>query len=487
MIVLRACQTDFINMIAGAFASHRRVLGRAETGFGKTVCFSEIARRAMLKGKTVLIVAHRKNICKQISKALDKLGIRHGRIMAGNTMTDDAVQVGMIGTIARRLGKIAEPSLLIIDECHHAVSASYKMLTDLWLKCRILGVTATPSRADGRGLGESFDVMVQAIDMRELIGLGYLADYIYQAPPAMVDLTSITSRAGDYAVDELAEAMDKAVITGCAIAEYIKHLAPKPAIVFCVDIKHAEHVAQQFCDAGFRAASVDGTMDDLKQEDLLESIGDGRLNILTSCSLISEGTDIPEVAGVIMLRPSKSLALVRQMNGRCLRLKADGGRAVILDHVGNVYLHGLPDAIIDWSLDAKAKKAKKVPEVLTCEACYKVFQIGTVQAECPGDPDCVFAPRATASRRLIETIAGELVEFNAAQFEAAQAAEKAAAAIKNEPLWKLLKGDETREQLEVIRVAKGYARGWTKHVLAERAPKITPIDQPFKIERLVSA
>lgn len=460
MIVLRGCQTDLINDTAAAFGRVRRVLSRAETGFGKTVCFSEIARRAMLKGKKVLIVAHRKNICKQISKALDKLGIRHGRIMAGNSMTDDAVQVAMIGTVARRLDRVAEPDLLIIDECHHAVSKSYTLLTDKWTKCRILGVTATPQRTDGRGLGESFDEMVQAIPMSELIGLGFLAGYVYQAPPQMVDLSHLSTRMGDYAVDELADAMDKAVVTGSAVDEYAKHLAPRPAIVFCVTVDHAKHVAEQFRTAGFRAASVDGTMDDKAQEDLLASIGDGRLNVLTSCSLISEGTDIPEVAGAILLRPTKSVALFLQMVGRALRPKADGGKAVILDHVGNVHLHGLPDQAREWSLDAKKKKAV-VAEVSTCKACYQVFPAGTRQAACPGQPDCLFEARAVSDREMIETVAGELVEMQAADAAAAQV-------IRDTPLRYLLTGHETRPELEAIRKAKGYAAGWVYRVLQER-------------------
>ena len=460
MIELRACQVDLINATADAFRTNRRVLARAETGFGKTVCFSEIALRAMRKGKRVLIVAHRKNICRQISKALDNLGIRHGRLMSGNTHTDDAVQVGMIQTVARRLDKIAEPDLLIIDECHHAVSKSYTQLTGVWTKCRILGVTATPERSDGRGLGESFDKMVEAIPMAELIELGFLASYVYNAPPQMADLSGVSIRMGDYAVDELAEAVNTAVVTGCAIAEYTKHIAPRPAIVFCVNIKHAEMVAEQFCAAGYRAASVDGTMDDKEQIDRLDAIGNGGLNVLTSCSLISEGTDIPEVAGAIMLRPTKSLALYLQMAGRCLRPKKDGSNAIVNDHVGNVHRHGLPAQKRVWTLDAKKRKDPP-PSLSTCKSCFRIFPQGTKGEDCGTDPDCLFAARAVAERAQIEQVQGELVAIEAA--EMAKAAE-----IRAKPLSVLMQGAKTRDDIQQIAKAKGYKPGWVFKVMEER-------------------
>ena len=458
-IVARDCQVSWINGLSDAFRRHRRVLGRADTGFGKTVCFAIITSRVAEKGKRVVIVAHRIEIVNQISRALDRMGVRHGRIQTGHTMTADLVQVAMVQTLAKRLHNMPEPDLLVIDEAHHAVAGTWSKVSEGWRTARILGVTATPQRTDGRGLGDAFDTMVEAIPMAELIAGGFLAGYDYLAPPAVADLSAVGTRMGDYKIDELAEAMDKSVITGDAVAHYRDHLQGRPAIAFCVSIAHSEHVAAQFQAAGYRAASVDGKMDSDLRGRRIASIGDGRLQVLTSCDLISEGTDIPAVAGAILLRPTKSVGMFLQQVGRVLRPKADGSRAVILDHVGNVHKHGLPDMPREWSLETRKKKAVTV-KTATCKACFQVFAVkpGWAQDPCDDEPGCLFAEREAADKPPLEVVEGSLEAMTAERM----------AALRAKPLREILTGNETREQLEEIRKARGYAAGWVWHVLNER-------------------
>lgn len=467
-VVLRPYQEDLVQRIRLAFAQYRRVLAVAPTGAGKTVAFAYITTNAVAKSKRVIIAAHRVEIVQQISDALTAMGVRHGRIQTGHTMTDDLVQVAMIITLAKRINSISAPDLLVIDECHHAVSGSYLAVTGAWPKARVLGVTATPQRLDGKGLGDCFDDMIIGPQMADLISGGFLAPYNYLAPPEQADLSNVTKRGGDFAIDELAAAMDKAVITGDAIAHYRDHLGGRPAIAFCVTVEHAEHTAAQFRNAGYRAASVDGSMDSAVRRDTIAAIGDGRLNVLTSCQIISEGTDIPSVAGAILLRPTQSLSLYLQQVGRCLRPKLDGGRALILDHVGNVHRHGLPDAARAWTLDGKIKKSGGVA---TCKQCFRAFDSRPgwkAEVECTqGQPeDCILNPTESAGvERSLEIVDGTLIQFTTKP-DWADGLDIATA--RGPDFGELLDRADTVEKLKQIAKARGYKGQWVSHVMRNR-------------------
>ncbi len=468
-VQLRPYQESLVGAIRAGFAQHRRVLAVSPTGSGKTVCFAYITNGAAANGNRVIIVAHRAEIVAQISGALDGLGVRHGRIQPGHTMTDDVVQVAMVQTLARRLDRATAPALLVIDECHHAVAGTWQRVTDAWPTTKILGFTATPARLDGRGLGNAFDTLVLGPLVRDLIDGGFLAKYTYLAPPQQVDLSDIKTEMGDYAIHDLAEAMDKSTITGDAVAHYRDHLAGRPAIAFCVTVAHAEHVAAQFAEAGYRAASVDGAMSREERLDRIHGIGNGRYQVLTSCELISEGVDVPVVSGAILLRPTKSLGMYLQQVGRVLRPKPDGSGAVILDHVGNVHRHGLPDQERVWSLDAKKKKKQEPNPVAQCEQCFHCFASGAPGwrelADCPdGRPDgCILNVPEPAVREGPVHVDGKLEIVTSAPAWAG------GADISRGPLAPLLAKAQTKEQLAAIAKIRGYKRGWIKHILAARA------------------
>jgi DNA repair protein RadD len=473
MFALRDCQSKFITDIGLQYgAKQRRVLGVASTGFGKTVCFATIASRAAAKGKSVVIVAHRVEIINQISAALTKIGIRHGRIQPGKTRTNDLIQVAMVQTLCRRVHEMAPPDLIVIDECHHAVAKSYMDICAAWPFSKILGVTATPQLLSGKGLREAFDVMVEAIPMSELIELGYLANYKYLAPPMVADISSVKTRMGDYAVDDLAAAMDKATVIGSAVNEYRKYLSGKTAIAFCVSIDHAEHTAQQFRDAGIRAQSVDGNMDPSRRAKLIDDLGTGALDVLTNCNIATEGTDIPAVGGAILLRPTKSIALYLQMVGRCLRPKPDGSAAIIIDHVGAVHTHGLPATARQWSLDGREKRQKNEVKTKTCETCFRVFMVEPEwqkSAECGSDPvnatGCVLTNDAPAKPRVLEQVDGVLSEITESPSWAGGINVIRAAG----PEFKaLVSKARTREQLQEIARIRGYKPQWAHFILKQR-------------------
>jgi DNA repair protein RadD len=237
--ILRDYQQRGVAEIRARFAAHRRVLYVAPTGSGKTICFVYVAVHAALKGHRCIIISHRAEIADQISNALAAMGVAHGRIQPGHTMTDDLVQVGMVQSVSRRLGKLAEPTLLVVDEAHHAVAGTWQNIAAAWTKSKVLGITATPERQDGVGLRDAFDEMVIGADVRELIDGGHLAPFRYLAPSTAVDLSRVRTLGGDYNAAELAAAVDQGGITGDVIEHYLKHLAGRTAVAFCVTIAHA--------------------------------------------------------------------------------------------------------------------------------------------------------------------------------------------------------------------------------------------------------
>lgn len=475
-ITLRPYQTKMADEIRDQFRQHRRVLGVLATGGGKTRIFSYITDSAAQKGRRVYIAAHREEICNQISGALSDLGVRHGRIQPGHTETIDMTQVAMIQTLARRIDRIPAPDLLVLDEAHHGIAGTWEAVTTAYSASRILGVTATPERRDGRGLGAAFDAMVVGPSMRDLIADGYLARYRYFNPPEQIDLSRVSTRAGDYAVDELGAAMDTATITGDAVTHYARHLSGRPAVVFAVTVAHAEHIAEQFRAAGWRAASVDGTLERTERRRRINGLGNGELQVLTSCDLISEGVDIPVVAGAILLRPTKSLGLYLQQVGRALRIKPDGGDAVILDHVGNRRHHGAPDDPREWTLD-DIKRRRTAPPTTMCEECYRVFSSAQpgwkAEQSCENQnpAGCVLNAKEAASvpREGPGQVEGELVEAESG-FELPNSISSfvrpwsGGLDIKTAPLKLLLPKVETLVQLTEIRKARKYHPQWVKHV-----------------------
>lgn len=377
---LRDYQASLIQSVRDAMVRNRRVLAVAPTGAGKTVVFSEITRRTQLKGSRIYLVAHRSEIIDQISRALHRLGVEHGVIAPGFPFRSHTpVQVGMVQSIANRLDKLAAPALLVVDEAHHATAGTYSKLVAAWPDCFILGVTATPARTDGRGLAEVFDQMVLGPRMGALIAAGYLSGYRYLAPPQQVDLSQVKTVAGDYNAGQLFDVMNRVEVTGDAEEHYRTHLNGAPAIAFCVSVAHAESVARMFTARGWKAASVDGSMDPGERRNRIAAIGNGGLNVLSSCDIVSEGTDIPSVQGAILLRPTQSLIVYLQQVGRVLRPKEDGSRAIILDHVGNVLRHGMPDHDHEWTLEGRQKRAASI-SVRQCPECYAAFQ---PQPKCP--------------------------------------------------------------------------------------------------------
>ena len=425
---------------------HRRVLAVLPTGGGKTVCFSYIAKSAAKKGNRVCILVHRQELLDQASRSLTAMGVPHGRIAAGRGMDlSHAVQVASVATLARRLHLLPPEffQLLVVDEAHHTNAGTWASVVAHFNTARLLGVTATPVRGDGRGLGEWYQSMVQGPSAAWLTEHGFLAPAKVLAPPGF-NASGLRRRMGDFDSRQAEERVTS--IHGDCYSHYCKHLSGQTAIAFCCSVAHAEAVAELFKRQGIAAASIDGSMDATTRRQLLEDLGAGRLKVLTSCALIGEGVDVPSVGGCILLRPTQSVGLHLQMIGRCLRPQ-DGKRAVILDHVGNTLRlgHHLEDR--DWTLEGiKKQDREKAPSVKVCPVCFAAMA-STAQA-C-GDCGHLFR----AQERELMVVPGELQELTARARKREQG------------------GANSLEALRQLAQQRGYKRGWAERVYQARLAK----------------
>jgi superfamily II DNA or RNA helicase len=381
MVQLRDYQESAVQAVRDSFrAGHKKTLLVSPTGSGKTVIFSYIAAGMAKNNKRILIVAHRRELLKQISGALKKVGVSHAVLSGGTPGIPIAnVVVASVFTLVRRMKAMKPFDLIIGDEAHHFTpDSSWGKVVAGFPSARVLGVTATPERLDGKGMGQMFDDMVMGPTVAELTAQGFLSPAIVYAPSAP-DLGSVGTRMGDYVSKQLEDAMDKPIITGSAVKHYGKYADGKKAIAFCVSVKHAKDVAEDFRSSGYDAVHIDGGMDDIERDGVLKAFEDGRVQILTSCDLVSEGFDLPSVEVAILLRPTKSLGLFLQQCGRAIRPHPDKERTIILDHAGNTARHGFIDDERDWSLadgfvTGRGKNAEKVVSVRTCTACFAVHK-----------------------------------------------------------------------------------------------------------------
>lgn len=401
---------------------------------------------------------------RQTSAALSKFNVDHGLI--NPQFTPDIrskVQVASVQTLVRRIDRYArvfQPDLIVIDEAHHATASTWRKILETYPNAHVLGVTATPIRGDGTGLGKDvggmFDDLIMGPQVPELIAKGFLVKPIVFAPATRLDLSGVRIVRGDYDNKELAARVDKPKITGDAVDHYRRLCPGAPAVVFCVSIAHAEHVASEFRAAGYRAYAVDGSMEDDQRKRVLAGLGNGSVQVVCSCDLISEGTDIPAITCAILLRPTQSMGLYIQQVGRALRTLDGKSSAYILDHVGNVLTHGMPDEIREWSLDGEIKRKKKkkntepTMRVKQCEKCF------AVHAPAPKCPHCghVYA----VDGRQLDKEDGELKQITPEQ----------AAMIRRQKQHREVAKARTVEELEKIAAARGYKPGWVKHVMASR-------------------
>ena len=374
---LRDYQNLAISNVRKSFqAKYRSVLLTLPTGAGKTVIFSEITRLAGLKGLNVLILVHRKELIDQAGDKLTKADVKYGIIAAGRKESKSSVQVASVQTLINRLNNPNQFDLIIIDEAHHAVANSWRKIFDFYKSAIKLGVTATPMRMTGAGLGEIFDKLIIGSTIPELVEQKYLAEHEVYAPPNKLNLDKIRTIRGDYSKKEVEDELDKVDIVGDAVENYRRLGQNKPAIAFCISVKHGQYVTNKFKQAGYTAELITGSMKSDDRKTLIDNFKDGKLQILVSIDVVSEGFDVEGCYVAILLRPTQSEALYIQQVGRVLRPEPNKV-AIVLDHVGNTKRHGFVDDVREFDLHQKAKTKRKgelAPAVETCEVCFAVYR-----------------------------------------------------------------------------------------------------------------
>lgn len=441
---LRPYQSRLVNHINDYWSENPtgKVLAVLATGGGKTVIFSSII--AAEQGGTCAI-AHRQELVSQMSLTLARNGIHH-RIIGANQTVKNCVRIHMdelgksfydagskhavasVDTIIRRGDSLQSwlPSvkLWVMDEAHHVLKDNkWGKAVQMFPNARGLGVTATPIRADGNGLGSHadgvFDEMIEGVGMTELIQQGFLTQYKIYAPPSTFhrEQVPVSQSTGDFSLDKMRQAVagssliahDEKTITGDVVAHYLKIAKGKLGVTFVPDVKAAEEVAEQYNASGVPAVVISGTTPDLERFAMLRKFTNKEILQIVNCEVLTEGWDCKGVEVVSFARPTESYSLFSQCFGRALRPCEGKPHAIILDHVGNVMRHGLPDAPREWSLDRRERRSgKSEPSTIrVCTACTAVYE-----RYLDACPDCGEPVPKPAVRSGPEYVDGDLLELD---------------------------------------------------------------------------
>lgn len=426
--VLRQYQGDALHRLRIVFAGKviRRCLLVAPTGAGKTVLASAIGLGAMLKGARVLILAHRTELIRQAFCKFVRSGIPvhdcgvimgDTKLAAGSLIPDEALpptdaelwrlhgrrrpraraQVGSIDTLRNRLrnerpAKTAEeakelehPDIVIVDEAHRSLANSYLRLFALYPYAYFIGLTATPYRADKKGLGALYQDMVLVATPSELIEQGAIvAPRAFTVPACdLPNLSGVKVKGGDYDHEQLTAAVDQKGLVGNIVEHWLAKAEGRQTVVFAASVKHSKHIVSRFVDAGIRAEHLDGETDPDERAAILARLDSGETTVVANYGVLCEGWDQPSVKCCVLARPTKSLGLFIQMAGRILRPYTDPNTgllvgALILDHAGCIIEHnGLPTKDRDLTdiLEDAPRRAKKASvSVRVCDGCLAVLE-----------------------------------------------------------------------------------------------------------------
>lgn len=358
-------------------AGHTSPVIVAPTGAGKTVIGCYVIEYFARRGLRALFLAHRNELITQCSGKLADIGEPHGVIKAGLDRGDALapVQVASVQTYLSRQRCLSHDyGVIIIDEAHHAPASTYQKIIELnstgGRRPLVIGLTATPYRADGQGLAGTFDSMVQVATTAELIEWGFLVPIRLFRAPASPDLAGLDMIGGDYDQAQVSKRVNKPKIVGNIVSEYLRLAYGRLALYFAVDVEHSKAICQAFLDVGITAEHIDGTTPKGERRDILDRHARGVTLVLVNCGVATEGYDCPPISAIGMTRPTKSRGLWRQMGGRGLRLSPETGKTncLILDHAGVTAEHGYltdPDTI---SLSGGLEEQEDGP-CTTCAIC----------------------------------------------------------------------------------------------------------------------
>lgn len=434
--VLRHYQTTLRDQVYQSWGQGaQNVVMRLDTGGGKTKILSDIVRNT---NGAVAIIAHRQELVGQLSGALAENSVRHNLIAAESTRR--AIARGHLDTAGRSFydpgSSVAVASvdtlvkaecdpawlkrvvLWVVDEGHHLVVDNkwHTAITRFNPEARGLLPTATPKRADRKGLGRAAiggkgvaDVMVEGPPMRWLIEQGYLTDYRVICPPSDLEMLCDVAASGDWSSKALREAAERSHIIGDVVRSYLQYAPGRLGITFSTDVKTAAEMTAAYRLAGVRAETLTGNTDPDLRRNILKRFAARQLDQIVAVDIISEGFDLPAIEVASMARPTASLALYMQQFGRALRPLPGKGKALILDHAGNLMRHqGPPDKPRIWSLQSGENGRTSAGDGIpyrVCVACYEPYE--RFYRECPY---CGHCPEVT-DRSSPKAVDGDMMEL----------------------------------------------------------------------------
>ena len=354
-MLLRDYQSDICSRVSDAFDKHRSVMVQMPTGTGKTMVLAELVKRLMMKdeGIRILIVAHRRELIEQIKATVKRMGLNADNQLS--VINNQTIIVESIQTISRRIATIEfAPSLVVIDEAHHALAKTYKMMWETWPDAKFLGLTATPCRLNGKGFTDLFDVLVQSWDIPTFIKAKWLSTYDFVSIKAdshtqqLIQSLKKRGADGDYQVKEMDAVLNKRPsierLYNC-VMEFARN---RKGFVYAINIDHARSIAEYYQSQGVNAVAIDSHTPVKERERFISSFRSGGLQVLVNVDIFSEGFDCPDVEFIQLARPTLSLAKYLQMVGRGLRPSKGKTNCMIIDNVGLYRVFGLPSQIWDW-------------------------------------------------------------------------------------------------------------------------------------------
>lgn len=362
-IALRDYQSEELCQVRKSFAlGARKTLAVLPCGAGKTVMFAYMSARHIEKSadNRVLFLVHRRELVEQAQDTFERCEIH-----------SDRITIGMAQTITRHIESVRNPTLIVIDEAHHATANTWGRILSAFPNAYVVGLTATPCRLDGAGLGSVFEDMEVGVSAKWLIAHKWLCDYDYYAPHINLEGASWKPKGADYDMEDTQNVLEKAQIYG----DVMKYLDMKrKTIIYCPTVAMSRAIAGRI---GVSASHFDGDTPKKERDEIIARFRKGDTRVLCNCDLIGEGFDVPDCDCIMLLRPTKSVALYIQQSMRCLRPNGDK-RAAIYDFVGNCYRHGLPSDDRKWSLTKKAKCRNESGEkdllVRECSNCFRVYE-----------------------------------------------------------------------------------------------------------------
>lgn len=452
MTKLRDYQVRAVNMLYKKLREgKKKLLWVMPTGAGKSTVTAFVAKQIYDSNKRLMFIVHSEELVKQFANRLkNQFGLYSGIVMAGHEPNYNMrIQSVSLMTAIRRKN-LPEADAIFIDEAHRSKAKSYEKLIEKYPNAKIIGLTATPFRMDGKPLGDIYEDIVHPVRIQELIKKGFLVPSKPFVPSESVDMKGVKTVAGDYAKTEMYDKFrDNSIING-VVENYLKLAKGKKAIVFNVNVKHSIKTHQRFLDHGVASAHIDGTTNKQERRKLVQDFANGKVQVLNSVDIFKEGFDIPDTECVILNRATKSYALFVQMVGRGLRPAPEKKECIVIDHGMNHLRFGHVEHYDMMPFDLGKKMKKKDPAVKRCKKCSVILKAGVKVC-----PNCSYK---------MPEITREEKEKMSVESQGFVVLSKEASIMRK--LQKIPNKDSDRIPLHYLRIAalsKGYNLGWAYH------------------------